>query len=56
MRIEIIGSTMTGYISTDGGMNYAQVGTTTWTPSRTFYIGGMHVDSGESSTLATCRA
>ncbi len=53
MRIEIIGSTITGYISTDGGMTYTQVGSTSWTPSGTFDI-GVHVDSGESAALATC--
>lgn len=53
LRIEKIGSTFTGYMSTNGGSSYEQVGTSTWTPAGTFYI-GIHDDSGEDATLSTC--
>jgi hypothetical protein len=54
MRITKIGSVWTGFISTDAGMTYELVGSGSWTPSGTFQ-GGIHVDSGESLTLATCQ-
>lgn len=53
LRIEKLGSVQTGYFSTDGGMTFTQVGSTTWTPAGTFKL-FVYVDSGEAATLATC--
>lgn len=53
MRLEKIGNTITGYVSFDNGVNYTQVGTTTWTAAGTYYI-GVFADSGLGTTNATC--
>jgi hypothetical protein len=52
-RIEKIGSTFTEYVSTDGGSTWSTVGSGTWTPASTYYI-GVAVDAGTGSTAATC--